>query len=321
MVEGYVQCFAAALFSLIFLFLWRQSGLIYFGYWSLAWIVELLVWGFRDLAFATKWPEFVGQGERATFLACRALVLGAIYFGCFQRFHEGRRRFFRFALLALSVLYLQSAAAYLFITPTRLGYMHHIDDVDLALQTVLAFSAMALWIENQNDRMEQMVRELAHMRRDPLHDGSLDYLTGLLNQDALRRRLDTDESFKGVVAVCDLDGFKSINDRFGHVVGDEVLRNVGNLLRSSIRAEDLAYRWGGDELAVLFCDQEASLAQSRMAGIEARLENFRVRGYTSLRIRFSWGVAEGNGVPLREVLERADQEMYSKKRAKMTKQV
>jgi two-component system cell cycle response regulator len=189
--------------------------------------------------------------------------------------------------------------------------------VDLALKTVLAFSAMAMWIENQNDRVAQIARELDRVRRENAQDGSLDYLTGLLNQDSLRKRVDSDDDFKGVAAVCDLDDFKAINDRFGHVVGDEVLRNVGNLLRSSIRAEDFAYRWGGDEFVVLFSDQETRLAQRRMSEIETRLGDFRVRGYTSLQISFSWGVAEGNGVALKVVLEQADREMYARKRVRV----
>ena len=372
MVDGtYVQCFSAALFSLIFLFLWRQSGVTYFAYWSLAWVVESLAWICTGLAAVTGWPywlalhallefgfalslvsaarigstergkswraalrvlyflpafvlvlELIGPNRQFTFLAVRSLVLGAIYFYCFRQLALGSRRLFHFTLLALSLLYFHCAPAYLFIgtnqgvVPPWMSYMNYIGYVDLALKTVLAFAAMAMWIENQNERVSQIARELDRVRRENALDGSLDYLTGLLNQDSLRKRIDADENFKGVAAVCDLDDFKSINDRFGHVVGDEVLRNVGNLLRSSVRAEDFAYRWGGDEFAILFSDQEARPAQTRMQGIETRLQDFRVRGYTSLQISFSWGVAEGNGVPLREVLEHADQQMYSQKRAR-----
>ena len=256
------------------------------------------------------------------FFALRSLVLGAIYFYCFRQLALGSRRLFHFTLLALSLLYFHCAPAYLFIgmnhgvVPSWMSYMNYISYMDLALKTVLAFSAMAMWIENQNDRVSQIARELDRVRRENARDGNLDYLTGLLNQDSLRKRMDGDESFKGVASVCDLDDFKSINDRFGHVVGDEVLRNVGNLLRSSIRAEDFAFRWGGDEFAILFSEQETSIARRRMGEIEARLQDFRVRGYTALQISFSWGVAEGDSVPLREVLERADQEMYAKKRAR-----
>ena len=83
----------------------------------------------------------------------------------------------------------------------------------------------------------------------------LDGLTGLLNQAALSRRVEQPAGLDCVAAVCDMDNFKEVNDRYGHLVGDEILRNVGNLLSRSIRHEDEAYRWGGDEFVILFLNR------------------------------------------------------------------
>ena len=102
------------------------------------------------------------------------------------------------------------------------------------------------------------------------------------------------------MVVCDMDNFKDINDRYGHLVGDEILRNIGNLLQASIRHEDEAFRWGGDEFVILFHNQQAEVARRRMADIEARLRDFRVRGFGVLPISFSWGTAEvGRPLPAR----------------------
>ena len=98
--------------------------------------------------------------------------------------------------------------------------------------------------------------------------------------------------FDGVVAVCDMDNFKDINDRYGHLVGDEILRNIGHLLQSSIRHADEAFRWGGDEFVILFRNQRHDVAVRRMTDIESRLRDFRVRGFGVLPITFSWGTAE-----------------------------
>ena len=95
--------------------------------------------------------------------------------------------------------------------------------------------------------------------------------------------------FEGVVAVCDMDNFKDINDRYGHLVGDEILRNIGNLLQASIRHEDEAFRWGGDEFVILFHNQRPDVARKRMAEIEARLRDFRVRGFGVLPITLQLG--------------------------------
>ena len=121
-------------------------------------------------------------------------------------------------------------------------------------------------------------------------------------------------TFEGVVSVCDMDNFKDVNDRYGHLVGDETLRNIGHLLRTSIRAEDEAFRWGGDEFVILFHNQNQEVARRRMQAIEGRLRDFRVRGYGALSISFSWGTAESQGRSLRETLDDADQQMYGFKR-------
>ena len=117
----------------------------------------------------------------------------------------------------------------------------------------------------------------------------LDRLTGLLNQAALSQRVEEPAGFEGVVVVCDMDNFKDINDRYGHLVGDEILRNIGNLLQSSIRHEDEAFRWGGDEFVILFRNQRTDVAVRRMTDIESRLRDFRVRGLGILPITLQLG--------------------------------
>ena len=119
-----------------------------------------------------------------------------------------------------------------------------------------------------------------------------------------------------MVAVCDMDNFKDVNDRYGHLVGDEILRNIGNLLQASIRHEDEAFRWGGDEFVILFHNQQADVARRRMADIETRLRDFRVRGFGVLPITFSWGTAEASGRRLRDALDEADRNMYALKRSR-----
>ena len=183
--------------------------------------------------------------------------------------------------------------------PAWLRYLQYETYDDFALHCVLAFSAMAMWSENQIDRIRELAAELDYLRREVKHTLDLDQLTGLFNQAALARRIEASGEFEGVVAVCDMDNFKDINDRYGHLVGDEILRNIGNLLQSSIRHEDEAFRWGGDEFVVLFQNQRAEVADKRMAEIEARLLDFRVRGLGVLPISFSWGTAETLGRTLR----------------------
>ena len=68
-----------------------------------------------------------------------------------------------------------------------------------------------------------------------------------------------------------MDNFNEVNNRYGHLVGDEVLRNIGHLLQGSIRHEDEAFRWGGDEFVVLFHNQRADIAPRSRSDGRSRL--------------------------------------------------
>ncbi len=370
----YVQEIGALLFGIIFLFLYRQSRVVYFGLWAVAWVLRFLAafFGYELLAsahpgwlapYATfefafvivliaaaragfasdvkDWrtvlrmiailPIFVAlvyaigrTAGMAAYHSSHAIVLGFVYFYNFisLRRHLGLgSRFFRFSLLVLALAFVEHAGLliYLYSFGTPLvwaNYLYHETYIDFALHCVLAFSAMAMWSESQIDRIRELGAELDFVRRESKHRLDLDRLTGLFNQAALARRVEEQSEFSGVVAVCDMDNFKDVNDRYGHLVGDEILRNIGNLLQSSIRHEDEAFRWGGDEFVILFQNQKAEVASKRMVEIEARLRDFRVRGFGSLPITFSWGTAEAAGRGLRDTLDEADRNMYTFKRTR-----
>lgn len=368
-----VQMLGTFLFCLVFLFLWRQSGIVYFGYWSLAWALQVVAliflrvvilsrvvfwlgpYALFEFAFALAllmaaragtspgadtrksivkmvlgFPLFIAlvyllaleSSRFEGFQAAHGLVLGSIYLYSYFVIRTGGGvggRLFRFSLLCFAVAFLLNAALFFYVYnrgghPLWPRYLQYNSFYDFALLTLLAFAAMAMWIENQRDRIEALSTEMDAVRRDSLKSLDLDRLTGLLNQAALERRMEGAEPFSGVVAVCDMDNFKTINDQYGHLVGDEILRNIGHLMRSSIRQEDEAFRWGGDEFVILFRNQNLPVVKSRMLEVRRRLNDFRVRGYGPLPISFSWGASEASGGPLRGALDAADRDMYSYKK-------
>ena len=369
-----MQEIGAVLFGLVFLFLYRQSRVVYFGLWTVAWLFRLLaaLFGFELLrtshygwlapyatfefafvivliaaaraGFASSikdWrtvlrliailPIFVAlvfafgaYARQEAYFTSHALVLAFVYFYNFiaLRRNQGMgARVFRFSLLMLAAVFLEHGGILIYLyrrgdASAWVSYLRYETYYDFTLHCVLAFAAMAMWSESQIDRIRDLVGELDHMRRESKHTIDLDRLTGLLNQAALARRVEHSGEFEGVVAVCDVDNFKDINDRFGHLVGDEILRNIGNLLQASIRHEDEAFRWGGDEFVILFHNQRADVAAKRMEELETRLRDFRVRGFGILPIRFSWGTSDAQGKPLRDALDRADRAMYTLKRSR-----
>jgi diguanylate cyclase (GGDEF)-like protein len=256
--------------------------------------------------------------------ASNAMVLGLVYLYNYLLLRRERSigfRVFRFSLVMLAAAFFAHAAMFIYLFHSGgvlrwAAYLRQESYYDFALHCVLAFSAMAMWSETQIDRIHDLIAELDGLRRERKHGVELDHLTGLLNQAALARRVEEPGVYEGVVTVCDMDNFKDINDRFGHLVGDEILRNVGHLLHNSIRHEDEAYRWGGDEFVILFRNQNPEIARKRMVELEGRLRNFRVRGFGVLPISFSWGVTDARGRALRDALDEADRHMYQSKRAK-----
>ena len=253
-----------------------------------------------------------------------ALLLGFIYLYNFLRLRRRGGlgfRIFRFSLVVLSAAFFEHAFIFLWMynrgnAPDWARYLHHESYYDFALHCVMAFSAMAMWSETQMDRLRGLNAEVEALRRENSNRSDLDSLTGLLNQAALARRVEQPDALDCVVVVCDMDNFKEVNDRYGHLVGDEILRNVGNLLERSIRHDDEAYRWGGDEFVILFLNQTSEGASKRMTELEQRLSDFQVRGFGGLPISFSWGVADARNRPLRQALDEADQAMYVLKRSR-----
>ncbi|ADI08079.1 hypothetical protein SBI_04959 [Streptomyces bingchenggensis BCW-1] len=129
---------------------------------------------------------------------------------------------------------------------------------------------------------------------------------------------DIDDGHKGLaVLFCDLDGFKSINDRFGHHAGDAVLIEVARRLAAGVREGDTVARLGGDEFVVL----ADGLGRADAKDLAVRLRNaitppIRVDG-RAVRVGGSFGIGWAScGMTAEEVLQSADQRMYIEKRSR-----
>ncbi|OJY63558.1 MAG: hypothetical protein BGP16_01350 [Sphingobium sp. 66-54] len=149
-----------------------------------------------------------------------------------------------------------------------------------------------------------------------------DALTALPNRVALREWFDEQivtGGARGLIAVhyVDLDGFKPINDSYGHPVGDALLTAVGKRITHAIRASDMAARLGGDEFAVvqygIETETEAQYLAERLA--EAIAQPFQIEGH-ALRISTSLGyvVKEAGADGLDDLLGLADKALYASKR-------
>jgi diguanylate cyclase (GGDEF)-like protein/PAS domain S-box-containing protein len=140
-----------------------------------------------------------------------------------------------------------------------------------------------------------------------------DVLTGLANRRAFFDAFETSAS-GGAVLYCDLDGFKGVNDRWGHGVGDALLVAVGQRIGEVVRAGDLVARLGGDEFAVLLwsaTEAEAAEVAARVGAVCA--EPFELDGLT-VRVGISVGVAHDDERIGHHTVETADEALYAAKR-------
>ena len=188
------------------------------------------------------------------------------------------------------------------------GSRFSIHDVETA-SALVAHAAVAL----DNARLHRIVEEQA----------SFDGLTQLANrrryEATLAKELARAERFGEPVAVvfADLDNFKQVNDRFGHLVGDDVLREFARELRGGIREIDLAGRWGGEEFALILPGTNADGAVQVAERIRKALarRNIAAGDGRSLRLTSSFGVAAYPDLATAEdLLAAADAALYDAKR-------
>lgn len=176
--------------------------------------------------------------------------------------------------------------------------------------------------EENRQLISDLEAEMASYRRqldDAERRANLDALTGLPNRRYFEANLG--DFFNAGTPFCllllDLTRFKSINDSYGHLVGDEILRAFAEKLRSCVRKEDLVARWGGDEFVVVVsCGLKESVLRSRQ--IEEKLTGLytvQVDGVVHrLRIGVAVGIAEHRtGDTVAQLLARADALLYAAK--------
>ncbi|HKE86224.1 MAG TPA: sensor domain-containing diguanylate cyclase [Vicinamibacterales bacterium] len=186
------------------------------------------------------------------------------------------------------------------------------DDV-AAIRTLLAPVALALG-------RERVWREAQAYAQAAV----IDPVSGLFNRRYFQARLEEElhrairQSTSVALLMVDLDGFKSINDRFGHVAGDMVIRDISEILRRSVRIFDVCTRFGGEEFAVMMPGGTAESAGTIAERIRQRVETYQrsESELATLHVTASIGVAVSPpGVTARDLIERADRALYHAKRA------
>jgi diguanylate cyclase (GGDEF)-like protein len=171
-------------------------------------------------------------------------------------------------------------------------------------------------------RLDAAYRELEATNAKLKETSFKDEVTGLYNRRFFSLRLEEEISrFRRFnhpvsVVVLDLDGFKSVNDEFGHAVGDETLRDVGQILMKHSRGINVVSRYGGDEFAVLLVETSKSGARLYADRIRQVVATFPYSH--GKRVTASFGVAslpDDEASTSEELFRAADEALYAAKRA------
>ena len=164
----------------------------------------------------------------------------------------------------------------------------------------------------------QRVALYGQVQESATHDG----LTGLLVRRTFRERLQEEvergirQSAPVTFLMVDLDRFKQVNDTYGHLVGDVVLREVATLIRGSVREMDLVGRYGGEEFGVLLPAADRELGIQIAERIRRTIESAPIRAYDEeIHMTVSVGAAlcPAQASEAEELVEKADQAMYRAK--------
>lgn len=183
---------------------------------------------------------------------------------------------------------------------------------DSANQGILRYVSIRFDVTEKRSLLESLQWQAEH-----------DSLTGLSNRFLLSKRLDQAidvadrKNIVLAVAILDLDGFKQVNDRYGHETGDLLLIEVSERLKSIMRAEDTVARLGGDEFVLVFLVRDGSFLESTMQRLLEALSSTYYISNIGVNVSASIGVTmyPKDSEDAETLLRHADQAMYSAKQS------
>ncbi len=261
----------------------------------------------------------VSRWQFKVFYGFHALIYGYLFVMAWrqlQRAEPSRRsapglRVLKVALLMLAAIYglygpvfMLAALGVIAHDPAFLAYSSF---YDLLLLTMVGFGMVMVATGEVQSDLEVARDRLAGVAQT-------DHLTSAFNRYAFHTLLDRDLS--GVAVIADIDNLKSINDRYGHSAGDSAIRAVASAIRSCIRADDLLFRWGGDEFLVLLLGFTEIEARTRLRVVNEQLRTVLLPGAeAAVPVSVSMGFATFDSAKsLDGVIRLADTAMYGTKR-------
>jgi diguanylate cyclase (GGDEF)-like protein len=256
--------------------------------------------------------------------AIQSLLMAAGFAAAFVtlgRFDPERRsagwQMMRLALALLGILFL----SYVVLGWTSnhvvaLPFLSFTSLADLLGEVLLGFGMVLLISEEARRELNDAVVALEDVRKQLEEKLRIDPLTEVLNRHAFYSMLGAhdEQAASGTVVMIDIDHLKEINDQAGHVVGDAAIRAAANAVREKVRADDLLFRWGGDEFLLLVPNLRLEIVSRRLQSLGDGITFPATPRHPAGHVRLSWGGAEfGPNQTIDQAIAVADSAMYQRR--------
>ena len=169
-------------------------------------------------------------------------------------------------------------------------------------------------IVGRADKIDKDVKKVQRLQKRAEHDS----LTGLLNYESLVKHLEYDMALLkcGALLIIDIDHFKSVNDRFGHMVGNKMLKAVSDVFTEMFRQSDVIARFGGDEFVIFLPNiTDAALVQKKGEQLLAAIHQIQVSEGEYLSVSIGGAIISDESVSASQMLKTADKALYRAKDA------
>jgi diguanylate cyclase (GGDEF)-like protein len=264
------------------------------------------------LAIAVAILIVIAAPDFGALFIVEAAIVGIVIFICYlvlgriER-HTVAWHMMRVPLALLGLLYFTYVPLY---TLQRRGiiipYLDSSSLADLLAAVLLGYGMVLIAAEAAHRELTDAVSALQIARDQLAIKANTDPLTAALSRHAFHAM---PREMSGVVMMVDVDRLKSINDAEGHEAGDEAIRTVANAIRKRIRADDLLFRWGGDEFLVVMPHSPIDLVMQRFFTLDSGITT--PRGTT---LTVSWGAAAfPSADQIDDAIREADRAMYERK--------
>lgn len=193
-------------------------------------------------------------------------------------------------------------------------------DFLISLFVLIAFSIACMVIIRFEQRKNRASIQKEIERQQLQESILMDEMTGIYNRKAFSAELksieDHAQSIRYILAVMDIDNFKSINDTWGHHMGDRCLFELAGILKEC-NTKVTSFRYGGDEFCLLFSDVDMVYAEEVCKEIQDKVNHLNFEGYPTLKLTVSFGLAENSDqMDTMRLFIHADHALYEAKRVR-----